>query len=68
MNLNEVWQLDIFDLARCQYFNKDYKYLLVGIDVFSRRAYAEPMLNRDGVSVREAFVKVTKIVRPKTIM
>ena len=66
--LNELWQLDIFDLARYQYFNKDYKYLLVGIDVFSRKAYAEPMINRDGVSVREAFIKMTKIVQPKTIM
>jgi len=66
--LNELWQLDTFDLARYQYFNKDYKYLLVGIDVFSRKAYAEPMIKRDGVSVREAFIKMTKIVQPKTIM
>ena len=63
-----LWQLDIFDLARYQYFNKDYKHLLVGIDVFSRKAYAEPMTNKDGVSGREAFIKMTKIVQPETIM
>ena len=43
--LNELWQMDIFDLASYQYFNK-YKYLLVAIDVFSRKAYAEPMINK----------------------
>ena len=26
------------------------------------------MINRDGVSVREAFIKMAKIVQPKTIM
>ena len=66
--LNEIWQLDIFDLARYQYFSKDYTYLLVGFDFVSRKAYAEPMINRDGVSVREAFISMTKIVQPKTIM
>ena len=66
--LNELWQLDIFDLARYQYFNKDHTYLLVGIDVFNRQAYAEPMINKGGGSVREAFIKMTKIVQPKTIM
>ena len=66
--LNELWQLDIFDLARYQYFNKDYTSLWVGIDVFSRKAYAEPMINTDGGSVREAFINMTKIVQPKAIM
>ena len=65
---NAVWQLDIFDLARYQYFNKDYKYLLVVIDVFSRKAYAEPMIIENSVSIKEAFIKMTKIVQPKTIM
>ena len=59
--------MDIFDLDRYQYFNKDYRYVLVGIDVFSRKAYAEPMITRDGVSVSEAFIKMT-IVQPKTTM
>ena len=66
--MNEVWQLDILDLARYQYFGKDYKYLLVGIDVFSRKEYAQPMINKYGGSVREALIKMTKIVQPMTIM
>ena len=59
--------MDIFALAGYQCFNKDYKHLLVGIDVFSRKAYAEPMINKRGGSVREAFMKMTNIVQPKTI-
>ena len=41
---------------------------MAGIDVFSRKAYAEPMISKDGGSVREAFIKMTKIVQPKTTM
>ena len=62
-----MWQVGIFDLSGYQYFNKDYKYLLVGIDVFSCTAYAGTMINRDGGSIREAFIKMTKIVQPKAI-
>jgi hypothetical protein len=35
-HLNELWQMDIFDLSRYQYFNEYNRYLLVAIDVFSR--------------------------------
>ena len=41
---------------------------MVGIDVFTRKVYAEPMIDKDGGSVREAFIKMTKIVQPKTVM
>ena len=49
--------MDIVDLARYQHFNKRYEYLLVVVDALSRKAHAEPMINKNGSSVREAFIK-----------
>jgi len=66
--LNELWQMDIFDLSRYQYFNNYYKYLLVAIDVFSRKAFAVPLLNKEANTVKEAFIKMTKIVKPRSII
>ena len=55
--------MDIFDLSRYEYFNKDYKYLLVAIDVF-----LVPLINKDGHSVKEAFIKMTKFEKPRCII
>jgi transcriptional regulator with XRE-family HTH domain len=44
--LNEIWQMDIFDYSKFFESNNKYKYMLVCIDVFSRKAYIEPMLDK----------------------
>ncbi len=58
---DELWQMDIFDLSRYQRYNKEYKYLLVAVDVFSRKAFVEPMKNRNTPAVLEAFEEMTNI-------
>jgi hypothetical protein len=40
----------------------------VAIDVFSRKTYAEPRRNKNGNSVKEAFIKMTGIVQPRSTM
>ena len=53
--VNELWQMDIFDLSRYEKNNDDYKYLLACVDVFSRKAYVKPMKNKDTSTVISAF-------------
>ena len=67
---NEVWQMDTFILDRYAKQNKGFKYLLVCVDVFTRKAFAEPMKNKDGPSVSEAFQKIVKRAgdTPRSIM
>ena len=60
--------MDIFDLSRYQRYNKEYKYLLVAVDVFSRKAFIEPMKIRDSPAVLEAFKELTKIFKPRSII
>ena len=54
--------MDIIDLARYLYSNKGHKYKLIAVYVFSRKAYAEPMINKHGSSVKEAFINMSGIV------
>lgn len=57
---NQNWQCDLIDLQDFSKKNKGYKYILTVIDVFSRFAYAEPLKNKTGPVVLEAFKKVAK--------
>ena len=67
-HVNELWQMDIFDLSRYQYFNDYNRYLLVAIDVFSRKAFVAPMKEKTPNEVKQAFDKLIKDVKPRTIL
>ena len=41
-------------------FNRDYRYVLIEIVVFSRKAFAQPLINKDGNSIKDAFIHMTK--------
>jgi hypothetical protein len=60
-------QLDIFDLSKYKSQNSNYKYLLVVIDVFTRKAYITAMKNKDAESVLNAFKSMTPNYKPNFI-
>ena len=47
MGPDEAFQMDIFDLSKYKSSNSNYKYILACIDVFTRKAYAKPMKNKN---------------------
>ena len=55
---NELWNVDIFDMSKYVKANKGYRYLLACVDVFTRKAYVEPMQNKNTVAAREAFQSI----------
>ena len=63
-HVNELWQMDIFDLSRYKLFNKHYQYVLACVDVFWRKAYIQPMLNKDETSVKKSLVKISQEGKP----
>lgn len=67
---NELWQMDIFDLSKYMKQNKDHRYILCCIDVFTRKAYAMPMLYKDSDSVTKAFARILAFnkVQPRSIL
>ena len=69
--VNELMQLDIFDMGRYKEDNIDegitYPYMLVLIDVFSRYAYALPLQDKSQDVVLDTFKKlVDKVMQKQT--
>ena len=56
---NELFQMDITDMtAKFSSFNSNYRYILTCIDVFSRKAYGQPMKNKKIPDCLDAFKKI----------
>ncbi len=58
--MNSQWQADLVDLSALKKWNKNYKYLLTCIDVFSKYAYVVPIKSKSGDALLRAFQQITK--------
>jgi transposase InsO family protein len=58
---NQLWQIDIFILAKYEKWNKSYQDMLCAIDVFTRKIYCVKMKNKESETVLESFEKMIKI-------
>jgi hypothetical protein len=58
--LNTDWQADLAILDTLYKNNYGYKYLLVCIDVLSRKIYAAPVKSKSGRYMKEGFNKILK--------
>ena len=56
--INEIWQIDIYDLSRYETSNKKYKYIFACVDVFTRYAYIIPLKNKDIISTTTALKQI----------
>ena len=54
------YQIDIMDMNNLTKTTKQPRYALVVIDIFSKLADAEPMFNKDSISVYTALLKIFK--------
>jgi hypothetical protein len=52
--------MDLLDYQKYSSKNNNYKYILLVCDIFSRKAYAEPIKNKSSKDVDAAFEKVLK--------
>jgi len=51
----EMLQIDLLDYQKYSKTNKGYKFVLIGIDIFTRNAFAEPIKDKTPINVLEAF-------------
>jgi hypothetical protein len=63
--IDRQWQLDLIDMRESK--DKGNKYILAGIDVFSRYGFAEPVLSKKAVDVLEAFKRMTEKREPTKV-
>lgn len=58
--INNLWQLDLSDLPQLAKYNDGFRYILLTIDVFTRKAYARPLKTKSGKEVSQAFQDILK--------
>lgn len=58
--IDDTWQADLVDVQKLADQNDGFKYILTCIDVFSKYAWAEPLKNKSGKTITEAFEKIFK--------
>ena len=56
--IDEQFQADLVDLQNLSRYNKDYKYLLTCIDIFSKYAFVLPLKTKQGQELVKAFQKI----------
>jgi hypothetical protein len=56
--LNSDWQCDLADFQKVSRENNGFRYLLVCIDVLSRKIYAAPTKSKNSTDMKEAFDKI----------
>ncbi|ODM87099.1 putative uncharacterized transposon-derived protein F54H12.3, partial [Orchesella cincta] len=62
---NYLWQADLIILNKYAKQNKNFKYLLTVIDVFSKKAYVAAIKNKTGLDVTDAFSTILKQANKK---
>ena len=61
--IDEIWAADLVEMGKFSKWNKGIKYLLMVIDVFSKFGWIEPLKDKRGESLTEAFRKIFKAGR-----
>ena len=59
-HIDEIWASDLVKMQQLSKWNKGYRYLLMVIDVFSKYGWIEPLKDKKGETVTEAFKKIFK--------
>ena len=57
---DNIWGVDLADTRLLSKKNKDIKYLLCAIDLFSKYAFVVPLKDKKGISITNAFNKIIK--------
>lgn len=65
--IDDLWQVDLVDVSKLSRENKGHKFLLTVIDVFSKHAWVQPLINKTGESILSAFIKIVKARKPNKI-
>ena len=57
---DNIWEVDLADMQSLSRKNKDIKYLLCVIDLYSKYAFVIPLKNKKGISILNAFDKIIR--------
>ena len=55
---DSIWGVDLADMQSLSKYNKEIRYLLCAIDLFSKYAWVIPLKDKRGISIVNAFQKI----------
>ena len=58
LGINHIWSLDVAYMEKLQKFNDGYKYLLLAVDVLSRKIRVQPLKNKTSNAATSALKKM----------
>ena len=59
-DIDDTWAADLVEMGKFSEWNKNIKYLLMVIDVFSKFGWIKPLKNKQGATVARAFEEIFK--------
>ena len=62
---DNIWGADFADMQLLSKFNKEFRFLLCVIDIFSKYAWVIPLKDKKGISIVDAFQKILKVSNRK---
>ena len=57
---DNIWGVDLADMQLLSKFNKEFRFLLCVVDIFSKCAWVVPLKDKKGISIVNAFQKILK--------
>jgi len=64
---NDIFQIDLMDMKNISTVNKNYKWIFVCIDVYTRKAYVIPMKDKTTLNIVNSFQKVLQQAKPHKV-
>ena len=67
--IDSLWDIDLADMKAYEHDNDGYRYLLIAIDVFSKKAWGLPTKRKDGPTLVKTWEKLFEITerRPESV-
>jgi len=59
-HINDQWAMDLADISAQSRYNNKKHFLLCVVDVFSKRAWIEPLANKSGIRVAQGLERILK--------
>ena len=64
-HIDEIFAADLAEMQKFSKINKGYRYLLTYIDIFSKHAFAIPLKDKKGITIKNALEKIFIKRKPK---
>ena len=64
----DVWQADLIEYPGLEFHNKNFRYVLLVVDVFTKMVYVEPLKRKMGENTAEAMEKIISSVSAPPVM